>query len=155
MRGKIILSLALLLPLGAIAASNETEEEPGKAVRVGEFVYLKMPRVLGNTVRSPGWSEDAPEWVASVGDFKISPMRSIIRSPGNILTAVDAEGQTREVQASRAEVELLRDLGAQTAGKYGYALKRFLRLEIEDSGTKSFVIESGDEQHRFAFEPAS
>ncbi|PCI37125.1 MAG: hypothetical protein COB53_07450 [Elusimicrobia bacterium] len=146
----------MLLPLGAIAAPDAKEsEESAMAVRVGDFVYLKMPRSLGNAVRSPGWSEDAPKWVASLGEFKISPMRSLIRSPGNILTAVDADGQTREVEASKDEVELLRDLGAKSAGKYGYALKRFLRLEIEDSGKKSFVIEAGDEQHRFAFEPAS
>ncbi len=147
MRERIILLLALLLPFAAHAIP--VEKKPAKAVRVGNYVYLKLPRALVNTVRSPGWAEDSPKWVASIGEFKISPLRSLIRAPGNILTAVDAEGQTREVEANKDEILLLRDLGAKPAGKFGYSLKRFLRLEIENPG-KSLVIESGEDEHRFA-----
>jgi len=147
MKGRIILSLALLLPLTALAIPMK--KKPGKAIHSGDFIYLKMPKSLVNTVRSPGWKKDAPDWVASTGELKISPMRSLIRSPGNILTAVDAKGQTHEVEAGKDEVELLRDMGAKPAGKFGYALKRFLRLKIENPG-KTLVIEAGKEKHRFS-----
>lgn len=146
---RFILLTALLLPLAAFAA--EPAAKPERALRSGKFVYLHMPRALVNTIRSPGWAKGAPESVASVGAFKISPMRSLIRSPFNILTAVDAEGQTREVEASEDEVRLLRELGAKSAGTGGFALKRFLRLELESS-SKTLTITAGEESFPFAVE---
>lgn len=151
MTGRIILSLALFLPLAGRCAP--AAEEPLKALRKGDFLYLKMPRSLVALVRSPGWQEGAPESVATAGALKISPLRSLIRSPANILTAVDAKGQTREVEAGEDEIELLLGLGAQPTGKYGYALKRFLRLRILDPGP-SLLIEAGEEKYRFAIEAA-
>jgi hypothetical protein len=152
MTGRILLLSSLLLPAGAYAAAPK--KAPGKALRSGNFVYLKMPRALVNKVRSPGWADGAPEWIARAGELKISPMRSLIRSPYNILTAVDAEGQTKEVEASEDEVRLLRSLGARSAGTGGFALKRFLRLEMEDP-PKSLRIEADGKTFAFDVEKAS
>ncbi|OIO04360.1 MAG: hypothetical protein AUJ52_15475 [Elusimicrobia bacterium CG1_02_63_36] len=147
----ISLLAVLLLPMAWVSAGAEDAPKPGRAIRSGEFVYLHMPRALVNTIRSPGWAKNAPESVAAAGSFKISPLRSLIRSPFNILTAVDAEGQTREVEANEDEIKLLRELGAESAGTGGYALKRFLRLELKNP-SKSLTITAGESSFPFAVE---
>lgn len=126
---------------GRSGMAGKAVEKVRYAYRAGDFVFLKMPEAVSESLRPSLAAEDVPEEVAVISGVSCRRLDTMIKTGYNVITTLDDEGATSEAMLSEDSIVLLRKLGAE-ADEHGVSARGYLRLPADPYGlTSKLVIE--------------